>query len=371
MRERAGRPGPPARPLARRLASVEVALSARAALCLSVPLVVGFVTGRHLDAILFDIGALWAVSQDGLDQWARRGPRMLAVAVTAALGVAAGGAVATRWGATLAVVLCYAAVALVAGIVEATFGATAGAYLIVGATLGVGLNPVGRVLVTAGLMAAGALWVWGVARVMNLRRRRANQRAVLAAAFDDLAGLARAVGSPEFYALRGGAVASLDLAQDVVSRPNGSPAGDALFAGLVVALRAGEAVSYLEGRGRTADAPLAEALEEVARHLRAGATPHALSPLERLGADEALPSAVRRALSPPSAEELARGCASARSSRSRSWAPSCSAWRCTGRTPSGCRCRSCSSCAPTSGRSCRARSRARSAPSSASGWPRS
>ncbi len=306
MRERAGRPGPPARPLARRLASAEVALSARAALCLSLPLVVGLVSGRHLDAILFDIGALWAVSQDGLDQWARRGPRMLAVAAAAAVGVAVGGAVATRGDATLTVALCYAVVALVAGLVEATFGATAGAYLIVGATLGVGLDPVGRVLLTAGLMAAGALWVWGVAWATNLRRRRANQRAVLAAAFDDLAGLARAVGSPEFYARRGGAVASLDLAQDVVSRPNGTAVGDVLFAGLVVALRAGEAVSYLEGRGRTADATLVEALEEVAGHLRAGETARALSPLERLGADGALPSAVRRALAPPSADELAR-----------------------------------------------------------------
>lgn len=305
MRERAGRPGTPVRPLARRLASVEVALSARAALCLSLPLVVGFVADRHLDAILFDIGALWAVSQDGLDQWTRRGPRMLAVAVAAALGVAAGGVVATRVGTTLAVALCYAVVALVAGLVEATFGATAGAYLIVGATLGVGLDPVGRVPLTAGLMAAGALWVWAVARVANLRRRRANQRAVLAAAFDDLGLLARAVGSPAFSAVRAGAVASLDLAQDVVSRPNATAVGDALFAALVVALRAGEAVSYLEGRGQGADASLVEALEEVARHLREGETLHALTHLERLAGDEALAPAVRRALAPPSAEELA------------------------------------------------------------------
>lgn len=306
MRERAGRTPLPARALARRLASAEVALSARAALCLSLPLVVGYVTGRHLDAILFDIGALWAVSQDGLDQWARRGPRMLAVAAAAALGVACGGAVATHSDAALAVALCYAAVALVAGFVEATFGATAGAYLIVGATLGVGLDPEGRVLLTAGLMAGGALWVWAVARVMNLRRRRANQRAVLAAAFDDLAGLARAVGTPAFHARRGSAVASLDLAQDVVSRPNGTPVGDALFAALVVALRAGEAVSYLEGRGQGADGSLVEALEEVARHLRAGETLHALAHLERLAGDEALAPAARRALAPPSAEELAR-----------------------------------------------------------------
>jgi uncharacterized membrane protein YccC len=295
--------------VARRLASAEVFLSARAALCLSAPLLVGLLTGRHLDAILFDIGALWAVSQDGLDQWALRGPRMLGVAGAAGVGVAVGGAVATTWNTTLAVALVYAAVALVAGLVEASIGATAGAYLIVGTTLGVGLDPVGRVALTAALMVGGALWVYLVAWVMNRRRRRANQRLVLAAAYDDLATLVRAVATDRFYPARARAVTSLDLAQDVVARPGPTRdvEADALFSALIVALRAGEVVSYLEGASVTADPRLAGAFDEVARHLREGDATHALTHLERLvGEGLGLDATVRRALGPPDPSSLGR-----------------------------------------------------------------
>lgn len=311
MRERAHRdqPGSSRPSVARRLASAEVFLSARAGLCLSAPLLVGFFTGRHLDAILFDIGALWAVSQDGLDQWALRGPRMLGVAGAAGVGVAVGGAVATTWNTTFAVALVYAVVAVVAGLVEASVGATAGAYLIVGTALGVGLDPVGRVVTTAVLMACGALWVYLVAWAMYRRHRRANQRLVLAAAYDDLATLVRAVATDRFYPARARAVTSLDLAQDVVARPGtkSDDEADALFSALIVALRAGEVVSYLEGSSVAADPRLAEAFDEVARHLREGDAAHSLNHLERL-VDEGLglDATVRRALRPPDPSSLVR-----------------------------------------------------------------
>lgn len=52
-------------------------LSVRAAFCLTLPLVAGVIIGQRRDSTLFTLGALWAVSQDGLDSWHVRSPRLL------------------------------------------------------------------------------------------------------------------------------------------------------------------------------------------------------------------------------------------------------------------------------------------------------
>jgi hypothetical protein len=66
---------------------------------------VGVVIHQRLDAILVGIGALWAVSQDGLDDWRVRGRRILGVALGGGVGFALGATLVERSAATWALAL--------------------------------------------------------------------------------------------------------------------------------------------------------------------------------------------------------------------------------------------------------------------------
>ena len=245
-------------------------LSLRAALCLSAPLIVGLLVHQRYYAIVFAIGALWAISQDGLDEWRNRGPRLLGVALSAGAGVAVGAyGVATHHSLPVETSVL-AGVALVAGVIEASHYAAQGAYLLVGATLGVGLQFTGRVWQAASAVVLGALWVYLVAALMDRRNRQANQRVSLAHAFDALAAMTDAVGTATFYDVRATTVTTLDAAQDVLgsrSLRSTGPEEVALRQCLVVALRWGEVISYLEGTGRRANVAIADSLRGVARSL--------------------------------------------------------------------------------------------------------
>jgi uncharacterized membrane protein YccC len=239
--------------------------------CLSVPLLVGVVFNQRLYSIVFAIGALWAISQDGLDEWHLRGPRLLGVAVCAGVGVALGATVVNHYDAEASLLGLFIVVALVAGFIEASDRATQGAYLLIGTVMGAGLEFTGKVWQSTLCVMGGALWVYGVAAMMDRRGRLSNQRVFLANAFDQLAIVVDALGTREFYPLRANAVATLDSAQDVVGtarlNPNEKEAV-ALRECLVVALRTGEVVSYLEGKGRSVDPAIATLLRAVASTLR-------------------------------------------------------------------------------------------------------
>jgi len=252
-------------------AAPQIRLSLRAAFCLSAPLTLGLILNQRVYAIVFSIGALWAISQDGVDEWGVRGPRLLWVGVAAAAGTTIGAATVALSKSGWTLIMLFSVIALLAGFIEASNRATPGAYLLIGTVVGAGLRFSGRVWQSCLALFLGALWVYLVAALTDFRRRISNQRIFLANAFDSLALLIEAVGSSRFYELRAKAVVTLDAAQDVVGRSgihSGSAEEVALHKSLIVALRSGEVISYLEGKELCVDASVPAALREVASNLR-------------------------------------------------------------------------------------------------------
>ncbi len=289
----------------------EILLSLRAAFCLSAPLIVGVIINQREYAIIFAIGSLWAISQDGLDEWHVRGPRLLWVGIVAGLGVLLGATFATHVSASWSLVILYGAVAVVAGYVEASNHATAGAYLLVGTILGGGLRFAGTVWQSALAIALGSLWVFLVAFLMNRRARWSVQRLTLARAFDELAGVVDAVGTPRFFTVRDHAVTVLDRANDVVGiRPirQQNDEAVALRQCLVVALRTGEVISFLEAKSLPVDPAMASGLRDVAKILNGSNATAAVTALEgfphRFQSPSGLHPSVLDALKPVTVEEL-------------------------------------------------------------------
>lgn len=279
-----------------------IRLSLRAAFCISTPLIVGVVIHQRLDAILIGIGALWAVSQDGLDDWRVRGRRILGVAVGGGLGFALGAAVVERSDTTWALALFSGLVALVAGFVESSGWPTQGAYLLLGSILGAGLGITGPLWRPSLCMVGGALLLYVVAAIMDRQSRLANQRVYLSTAFTQLASLVELLGTARFYDQRAAAVAAVDRAQDLVggARVHSSDEEVALRECLIVALRCGEVISYLEGKSLHVDDTVSLALSEVANTLDTGTAINALVTIRQLpaifrsatGLDDAVTSAI-------------------------------------------------------------------------------
>jgi uncharacterized membrane protein YccC len=279
-----------------------IRLSLRAAFCISAPLIVGVVIHQRLDAILVGIGALWAVSQDGLDDWRVRGRRILGVALGGGVGFALGATIVERGDTTWALALFTGLVALIAGFVESSGWPTQGAYLLLGSILGAGLGITGPVWRPSLCMLGGALLLYLVAGLMDRQSRLANQRVYLSAAFSHLASVVDVLGTPQFYDQRAIAVTALDRAQDLVggARMRSSDEEVALRECLIVALRCGEVISYLEGKGIHVDDSVSLALREVADTLDASTAVSALITIRRLptifrtatGLDDAVTSAM-------------------------------------------------------------------------------
>jgi len=266
----------------------EIRLSLRAAMCLSVPLIVGLIVHQRLYAIVAGIGALWAISQDGLDEWHDRGPRLLWVAVAGGIGVALGASIVDHDSVTWVLVLAVSLLALVAGFIEASSHATAGAYLLIGTVLGVGLEFPGQLWQSSLAITIGALWVYLVAALMNQKNRLVNQRIFLAHAFDSLASVCEAIGTPRFYAVRGRTVTTLDRAHDVVGSIHLEESNNevrSLYQCLVVALRCGEVISYIEGRRIVVNPLVAKDLHHVARTLESDGAQAAVATLSAVRED--------------------------------------------------------------------------------------
>ena len=250
--------------------SPEVRLSLRAAFCISAPLVIGLIAHQRIYAIVAGIGALWAVSQDGLDSWRIRGPRLLWVAGAGGAGVGLGSTYVEHFSSSTSLVLLVAVVALVAGFIEASNHATAGAYFLIGTVMGVGLQFKGVEWQSTLAIVIGALWVYLVAALMNRVFYLENQRITLAAAFNALAANVDALGTATFHANRARTLASVDHAQDVIGAidPGTTNAEErSLYRCLIVALRSGEAISYFEGKDLTISPSVAPSLRAVANTL--------------------------------------------------------------------------------------------------------
>ncbi len=288
----------------------EVLLSLRAAFCLSSPLIVGVVLNQREYSIIFAIGSLWAISQDGLDEWPVRGPRLLWVAVSG-VGLLLGATFANHEAAGWALIILYTAVAVAAGYLEASNRTTAGVYLLVGTILGGGLVFTGKVWQSAVAIAIGSFWVFLVAFLMNRRARWSIQRLTLARTFDALAGVVDAIGMPQFFSVRDRALSTLDRANDIVGiRPLRADNKEAvaLQQCLIVALRVGEVISFLEAKALPVDPAMASGLRDIARILNDSNAQSAITALEsfphRFQSPSGLHPSVLEALEPVSLDVL-------------------------------------------------------------------
>jgi Fusaric acid resistance protein-like len=250
--------------------SSQVRLSARAAFCLATPLVVGLVTVQRAYGTLIALGALWGVSQDGLDRWRNRSPRMLGVALAGGPGLALGAFFVQHVHSPSSLVVLYGAVAFVAGLIEASLWATQGMYLLLGVVLGGGLGFTGRIWQSALCVIAGGLFVYVTASLTDRRSRRADQRLCLANAMQALAQLMEAIGTPGLNHARSRGVVILDAAQDVVGakRLPHDDEGVAIHQVFIAVLQIGELASYLTSKEETVDVRVSDALRHVATSIR-------------------------------------------------------------------------------------------------------
>lgn len=256
----------------------------RAAFCLSVPLVLGALSAERSLATLVALGALWGISQDGLDRWRIRSRRMLGVALTAPVGIVVGSVFMTLVHSSWAFVVVVGLVAVVAGVIEASLWSTAGMYLLLGAIIGAGLGFAGRTWQAAVLIGAGVLWVYVVASLTDRRSRVLDQRATLFHAYRALANLLEGLATTQADDLRARAVLLLDATQDVIGTEAPDPQKyemTALYQCFVVALQFGELSSYLAGTGQSVDPSVGEALRAVGAAVRYGTAGDGLRELER------------------------------------------------------------------------------------------
>ncbi len=201
-----------------------VLLSARAAVCLTVPLLVGIGTGHVRPATLFALGALWGVSQDGLDAWPVRSRRLLWLALAVLVGFGIGSVVGLWVTASVARIALLGLAGLTSGYLQASGLVSFGAYGLLGVIVGRGIVTPGSAWWIPIVTSLGALWVWGVAAAMDRRSRHEVLRQCIADALVALdhaiASIGRAVvGTTANAACRGSSV-GFDVGE--AGRPNRS-----------------------------------------------------------------------------------------------------------------------------------------------------
>ena len=247
---------------------------------------IGLFSAQRAYGTLVALGALWAVSQDGLDRWRNRSQRMLGVAVAGGPGLALGALFVNHDHSPWSLVVLFGVVAFVAGLIEASLWATQGMYLVLGAILGGGLGFTGRVWQSALCLMAGGLFVYGVASITDRRSRRVDQRLCLANAMQALAQLMDALGTEGLNHARSRAVVILDAAQDVVGakRLPDDDEGIAIHQVFVVVLQFGELASYLTSKEQTVDPVVSHALREVAVTIRERSCVDAVAQLDSFAA---------------------------------------------------------------------------------------
>lgn len=259
-------------------------LSSRAAVCLATPLIIGLITGQRAYGTLVALGALWAVSQDGLDRWRNRSKRMLGVALAGGPGLALGALFVNHVSGPWSLVVLFGVVAFVAGLIEASLWATQGMYLLLGAILGGGLGFTGRVGQSAICLMVGGLFVYVVAGITDRRSRRGDQRLCLEDALRAIAQLLDAIGTEALNHARSRAVVILDAAQDVIGArklPKDAE-GVAIHQVFVVVLQIGELASFLTSKGESVDPMVAISLRAVARTIRERTCVDAVTQLDEL-----------------------------------------------------------------------------------------
>lgn len=251
--------------------SLDVRLTIRSAICLTLPLIVGLATNHRATGTLVALGALWGVSQDGVDRWRTRSNRLLGVTACAAFGMTYGALLARYATAFPVAVSLLALIALVAGVIEASLWASQGMFLLLGAVVGMGLG-VAHTAWEAGLaIGVGAFWSWAVAAITDARSRWTDQRLSVAQAFTVLAEMFDTMGSAKYQAVHARARTVLDYAQDVVgAKAIAKESLDfaALYQCFIVALQFGELTAHVASNKQDVRSTVATALRHVAATIR-------------------------------------------------------------------------------------------------------
>jgi hypothetical protein len=254
---------------------------------------------------LFALGSLWAISQDGTDAWPVRSRRLGLIAVAVAIGFALGALTGAHVSATAAQIAILVSCAAVSGFAQSSGLASAGMYGLLGVVVGTAFGTPTTLWQTPLLATGGVAWVVLVAAVMDRRGRHAICRQCIADALDAVDVALRENGTQRRVAARDRAVSALDVAQDAVGvNPprRGLAEGVALRQCLLIALRAGELVSYF---GAASSQPVTiGALSELSHALRTSTAVAALQTLSPPG--PAMSPAIAAALTPPAMEVAVR-----------------------------------------------------------------
>jgi uncharacterized membrane protein YccC len=261
--------------------SSQARLSSRAALCLATPLLIGIASNQRAYGTLVALGALWGVSQDGLDRWRNRAPRLLGVAIAGGPGLFIGALFVNHDNSPWGFVAFLGVVALIAGLIEASLWATQGMYFLLGAILGGGLGFAGRIWQSALCIVAGGLLVYLVASLTDRRGRRVDQRLCLANGFASIAQLLDSIGTEGLNHARSRSVVIIDAAQDVIGArkiPDDAE-GVAIHQCFVVILQLGELASYLSSKEEPTDVAITTALRHVSRVVEEGSCVDAVAAL--------------------------------------------------------------------------------------------
>jgi uncharacterized membrane protein YccC len=261
--------------------SSQARLSLRAAFCLATPLVIGLIVNQRAYGTLIALGALWGVSQDGLDRWRNRAPRILGVAFAGGPGLIIGALFVSHVHSPWATVLLYGVVAFIAGVIEASLWATQGMYLLLGAMLGGGLGFAGRAWQSALCIVVGALFIYIVAALTDRRNRRVDQRLCLVNGYLAIAQLLDATGTEGLNHARSRAVVVIDAAQDVIGakRLPGDDEGVAIHQCFIVLLQLGELASYLVSKQEAVSVEVTHALRHVGEMIGEGSCRNAVEKL--------------------------------------------------------------------------------------------
>jgi uncharacterized membrane protein YccC len=234
---------------------------------------VGLVTNQRAIAIFVAIGALWCVSQDGVDRWRARGVRLASVALCGGVGTCLGVLELHFVGGTWQLWTFLGVAALVAGLIETSFLAAPGMYFLLGAILGSGLQTTTYTVQPGLYVAGGGLLVTLVAMMTDHRSRQHDQRLCLADAYGALATFMTAIGQSLAGDVRPQAVFALDVAQSALSTASSAqatadPEAVALRDCFLVALQIGELSAVMNRRRIKPDPAFCAALNEVAGTLR-------------------------------------------------------------------------------------------------------
>lgn len=253
--------------------SPQARASLRAGVCLAAPLMTGLLTNHRAVGTIVALGALWGVSQDGIDRWRVRGVRLVSVALCGGVGIVLGILVRRSVHEIWPLWVFFAVMALVVGLIETTFMPAPGMYLLLGGLVGSSMPMPGRTWQPGLYVTCGGLLVALAAMLTDHRSRQHDQRLCLGDAYGALAKLMASLGRSTPSQVRPQAVFALDVAQSALSGTRSmtgeaGPEGVALRDCFLVALQIGELSAVMHRRGIRPDPAFCAALSEVARTLR-------------------------------------------------------------------------------------------------------